>query len=118
MPPTMNMPIGGGSPAGRNEAVQIMERLCAWFEENEPSSPVPYFLKRAIRAVGADFMKILADIAPNLQDQARLILKPDASEHAPRATTAPTQFAPQVAPRPATSPAQDQPPVEFVNPFG
>ncbi len=113
------MPANANTLTGRNDAIRIMEQLCIWFEENEPSSPVPYFLKRAIRAVGANFMDILADIAPNMQDQAKLILKPDASAPQARHIATPQNSdipapRPQQTPTPTTEP---QPPVEYANPF-
>lgn len=100
--------VSGGTISGRKDAVRIMEQLCRWFEENEPSSPVPYFLKRAIRAVGANLMEILADIAPHLQEQAKIVLNPEEgnTEKTPRTSI------PQVnSPVPDTS-------GEYVNPFG
>ncbi len=119
MLPPGALPVGCNTLAGRNEAVQLMQQLCAWFEENEPSSPVPYFLRRAIRAVGADFMEILADIAPNLQEQARLVLKPDAATPTPRppvSSPPPMTAAPASTPLPA--PSAEAAPVGYINPFG
>ncbi len=99
-----------GTVAGRRDAVRCMQELCRWFEENEPSSPVPYFLKRAIRSVGANLMDILADIAPHLQEQARTVLKPEESAGAARA--------PEVQTLTAVPPASGVTGQDYVNPFG
>ena len=104
---------------GRQDAIRTMKALCQWFEENEPSSPVPYFLKRAIRCVGANLFDIVEDLAPQMKEQLKLILKPDPVE--PR--TAPQPAAPVSTPAPApvaaTAPAPEPPPAqEYFNPFG
>lgn len=100
--------LSGGTIAGRRDAVRVMEQLCRWFEENEPSSPVPYFLKRAIRAVGANLMEILADIAPHLQEQAKIVLKP--GDENTEKTSRPS-LPLKDSPAPVSSD-------EYVNPFG
>lgn len=104
---------------GRQDAIRTMKALCQWFEENEPSSPVPYFLKRAIRCVGANLFDIVEDLAPQMKEQLKLILKPDPVE--PR--TAPQPAAPVSTPAPAPvavpAPAPEPPPAqEYFNPFG
>ena len=104
---------------GRQDAIRTMKALCQWFEENEPSSPVPYFLKRAIRCVGANLFDIVEDLAPQMKEQLKLILKPDPVE--PR--TAPQPASPVSTPAPAPvaapAPAPEPPPAqEYFNPFG
>lgn len=113
---------------GREQAVQLMEQLCIWFEENEPSSPVPYFLRRAIRSVGANFMELMNDIAPQSRDQLQTVLKPDASS--PRdsrtgsANTGASASGNAAASQPGTDPASAPTPeapaeaAEFFSPFG
>lgn len=108
---------------GRQDAIRTMKALCQWFEENEPSSPVPYFLKRAIRCVGANLFDIVEDLAPQMKEQLKLILKPDPVEprtvpQAPLPVSTPAP-APIAAPAPAPAPAPEPPPAqEFFNPFG
>lgn len=104
------VPPSAGTVAGRRDAVRCMQELCRWFEENEPSSPAPYFLKRAIRSVGANLMDILADIAPHLQEQARAVLKPEGPAEAGRP--------PEVHAAPAVPPASGTTGQEYANPFG
>lgn len=50
---------------GRDDAVRLLERLCAYFEEHEPSSPVPLLLRRAKRLVSKNFLDIVRDLAPD-----------------------------------------------------
>ena len=44
-----------------------------YYEKNEPSSPVPVLIKRAKRLVGADFVSIIKDIAPNGMDNVEIV---------------------------------------------
>lgn len=113
------IPPTGQARAGRQEAIRLMEQLCLWFEDNEPSSPVPYLLRRAIRLVGANIVDILAEIAPAAQDQLNNVLKPTRTP----AAAAPAEVAvgspvrmpePQQAATPPSSPEAD----EYFSPFG
>lgn len=49
----------------RAEATQAIDIICAYFEENEPASPVPLLLQRAKRLVSMSFVEILRELAPN-----------------------------------------------------
>lgn len=44
-----------------------------YYAKHEPSSPLPILLKRAKRLVGADFMEIIKDLAPDGAANVRLI---------------------------------------------
>lgn len=111
-------PMPSAVPAmGRQQAVELLQQLCQWFETHEPSSPVPYFLRRAIRCVGANFMDILEDIAPSAREQVRTVLRPDAAPPAaPVSVAAPAPVsAPAAAPAPTPEPAPQE---GYFNPFG
>jgi type VI secretion system protein ImpA len=60
---------GGGGPAGSVDTAQdaraALDRVIDYFKRNEPSSPVPIILERAKRLVGADFLTIMKDMAPD-----------------------------------------------------
>lgn len=59
---------GGGMPGtveSPEEARGALDRVIDYFKRYEPSSPVPILLNRAKRLVGADFMTILKDMAPD-----------------------------------------------------
>ncbi|HCK80351.1 MAG TPA: type VI secretion system protein TssA [Candidatus Competibacteraceae bacterium] len=62
-----------GEIGNRDEAVRMLDRICDYFERHEPSSPVPFLLKRAKKLVTKDFMAILNDLAPGGAEQATLI---------------------------------------------
>lgn len=63
-----------GEIGSREDAVRMLDRIADYFEQHEPSSPVPFLLKRAKRLVAKDFMSILNDLAPGGAEQAILIL--------------------------------------------
>jgi type VI secretion system protein ImpA len=45
------------------EIKKQLENICDWYDENEPSSPVPLMLKRTINLIGKSFDEIIKDIA-------------------------------------------------------
>ena len=57
----------------REEAIRLLDKICEYFNRHEPSSPVPFLLKRAKKLVTKDFMAILNDLAPGGAEQASLI---------------------------------------------
>ena len=67
------MPLSGGAiksaPAGAiaspRDVEVALDRIIAYYAAYEPSSPLPILLQRAKRLVGADFIKIMKDIAPD-----------------------------------------------------
>lgn len=64
---------GVGDIKSRDDVVRALDRLCDYFQRNEPSSPVPLLLRRAQRLVAKDFMDILRDLTPDGVSQAKLI---------------------------------------------
>ncbi len=62
-----------GEIASREDVVRTLDRICEYFDRYEPSSPVPFLLKRARNLVNKDFMAILRDLAPGGTEQADLI---------------------------------------------
>ena len=71
-----------GDIAGRDDVIRTLDKICEYYSRYEPSSPVPFILKRAKKLVRMDFMEILRDLAPGGTDQADLIfgLQPEESE--------------------------------------
>lgn len=60
--------MGGGPPGSvdtAQDARAALDRVIDYFKRNEPSSPVPIILERAKRLVGADFLTIMKDLAPD-----------------------------------------------------
>ena len=68
---------GGISLAGEirspQEALLAIEKVCQYFDRNEPSSPVPLLLRRAQRLVSKNFTDVIADICPDAMSRVQLI---------------------------------------------
>lgn len=86
-------PGGGGAARGggvsvpgainsQNDVKMTLDRLMQYYARNEPSSPVTMLLARAKRLVGADFMTIIRELAPEGEGNVNLIagIKPDADD--------------------------------------
>ena len=78
----------GGSPGrsapgeirNRDDVGRMLDRLCYYFEQNEPSSPIPLLLRRAKRLVTADFMTIIRDLTPSGASEAESIAGKDGGQ--------------------------------------
>lgn len=66
----------GGSVNSREQAGEQLERIASYFEKNEPSSPLPYLLRRARRCIGMSFLNLVDELA-NDRNHAMQILKPE-----------------------------------------
>ena len=53
----------------RTEAIQALDKVCDYFEQSEPSSPLPLLLRRARRLSMKSFLEIIQDISPDGIDQ-------------------------------------------------
>lgn len=74
--PSVRRSMGGGmagSVESAGDARAAIDRVIDYFKRYEPSSPVPIILERAKRLVGADFMTIMKDMAPDGLDSVRNI---------------------------------------------
>jgi type VI secretion system protein ImpA len=75
---------GGISLAGEirspKEALLAIEKVCQYYDRNEPSSPVPMLLRRAQRLVSKNFMDVIADICPDAVSQVEMIGGSSSSE--------------------------------------
>jgi type VI secretion system protein ImpA len=54
-----------GEIHSRADAIRLLQQAAEFFRRTEPSSPVPYFVDRAIRLVDRDFMGLLGDLVPD-----------------------------------------------------
>jgi type VI secretion system protein ImpA len=63
-----------GTINNNQDVIRILNLVCDYYRQYEPSSPVPMFIDRAIRLVGKNFMDALKDIAPTGIDEANVIL--------------------------------------------
>jgi type VI secretion system protein ImpA len=48
----------------RQDVVRALERICQYYARNEPSSPLPFLLRRAQRLVEMDFLQIIDELTP------------------------------------------------------
>lgn len=64
---------GGGGIASPTDVSNALDRIIAYYQRHEPSSPVPLLLTRAKRLVNADFLTIMQDMAPAGIDNVHLI---------------------------------------------
>lgn len=77
-------PVAASRPAARGpsapgviesaaDARAALDRVIDYFKRYEPSSPVPIILERAKRLVGADFLTIIKDMAPEGLEMVRTV---------------------------------------------
>jgi type VI secretion system protein ImpA len=75
---TVNTPVG--SIGSRADVVRVLDSLCSYYAQNEPSSPIPLLLRRAQRLVPMTFLDILRDLAPGGVGEAEKIRGPEESD--------------------------------------
>jgi type VI secretion system protein ImpA len=54
-----------GEIRSRDDVIRTLEKICAYYEQHEPSSPIPLLLMRALRLVDKSFIEIIQDMAPD-----------------------------------------------------
>ena len=57
------------------DIIKMLRKICQWYEENEPSSPVPLFLNKAESLVGKSFVDIVNDVASSAMKDISLLYK-------------------------------------------
>lgn len=57
--------------ASAQDVVDALDRICTYYAQHEPSSPLPVLLQRARRLVGKSFIEIVEDVAPDGAGQFR-----------------------------------------------
>ena len=73
-------PAVSGEIASREDVVRVIDRVCAYYERCEPSSPVPLLLRRARRLVSMSFFEVLRDLTPDGVPRAEMICGAEQSE--------------------------------------
>jgi type VI secretion system protein ImpA len=71
-----------GDIGSRDDVIRMLDRICEYYRQAEPSSPVPLMLKRARRLVPMGFHEIIADLAPDGLGQVEKILGVSGSDSA------------------------------------
>ena len=59
------MPLPVGGIASRDDVVRTLQRICQYYAQTEPSSPVPLILRRALRLAEMNFVQIIKEMAPD-----------------------------------------------------
>ncbi len=58
-------PAASGDLRSRDDALQLLDRVCQFMERTEPSNPAPLLIRRAQRLMSKDFIEIIRDLAPD-----------------------------------------------------
>lgn len=53
-----------GDISSRDDVLRALDKICRYYDQYEPSSPVPLLLSRAHRLVNKRFIEIMEDLAP------------------------------------------------------
>ncbi|MDD5036737.1 MAG: type VI secretion system protein TssA [Methylococcaceae bacterium] len=69
------LPASGqlGTINSRQDVIRALDLICDYYDQHEPSSPVPLLARRAKRLVSLDFMAIMQDLAPEGLAQIQMI---------------------------------------------
>jgi len=62
-----------GMVASRDDVVRLVDRICEYYRQHEPSSPIPLLLQRCKRLVSASFLEIIRDVAPGALPQVEIL---------------------------------------------
>jgi type VI secretion system protein ImpA len=80
-------PAASGAPApisgeinSRADVVRMLDKILAYYQRHEPSSPVPMLLERAKRLAPKSFLEIMEDLAPDSINQLLVIRGPQAEQ--------------------------------------
>ena len=57
----------------RDDVIRLLDKICDYYSEHEPSSPVPLLLNRAKRVAKMSFLELLRELAPSGLDQAEAL---------------------------------------------
>jgi type VI secretion system protein ImpA len=61
-----------GAIQSRQDVVRLLDRICEYYTRTEPSSPLPFLLRRAQRLAEMDFLEIVDELTPSM----RALLEP------------------------------------------
>ena len=72
-PKAGNSECSGDSCNSPEDVVRALDTICAYYQQQEPSSPVPFLLARVRRLINMSFINIIAELAPDaISDLRRL----------------------------------------------
>ncbi len=73
LPGSTPHPELSGQVTSKQEVLKALDMIVNYYEQNEPSSPVPLLIKRAKRLVGKSFVDIIRDLSPDALSQVRMV---------------------------------------------
>jgi type VI secretion system protein ImpA len=66
-------PAPDGEIRSRADVLRMLDKICAYYADHEPSSPVPLLLVRARGLIDKNFIEILKELAPNGLPEAAVV---------------------------------------------
>ena len=64
----------------RRDVISALDKICTYYQNNEPGSPVPLLLKRARQLVDKDFLEIMQDLGLDSAAQIQSLFKEAADD--------------------------------------
>jgi type VI secretion system protein ImpA len=68
-----------GEINSRADVVRMLDKILAYYQRNEPSSPVPMLIERAKRLAPKNFFEIMEELAPESVNQLKILRGPEAA---------------------------------------
>ena len=68
---------GGGAPStiqSRSDVIKSLDRISAWYENNEPGSPIPLLINQIRSMVNMRFSELMQEIYPEAVSGSRLMV--------------------------------------------
>jgi type VI secretion system protein ImpA len=69
----LSPPPGLHEVHSRDDVIRLLDKICDYYRDHEPSSPVPLLLRRAKRIVTMDFLELLRELVPSGLSEAELL---------------------------------------------
>jgi type VI secretion system protein ImpA len=69
-----------GDVTSRADVIRMIDKILAYYQRYEPSSPVPMLLERAKRLAPMSFMEVMENLAPDSMQQLNVIRGPQPGE--------------------------------------
>jgi type VI secretion system protein ImpA len=61
-----------GEIGSRADVLRVLDKICEYYEQFEPASPVPIFMKRAKKLVTMNFVDVIKELAPEAMSKIEL----------------------------------------------
>lgn len=70
-----------GPATSREEVLRELDRICAYYDAHEPTSPVPMLLRRAKRLATMSFVELVRELAPSGVGEIETLRGPETAEN-------------------------------------